>query len=82
MDNLDSWGAPSDGLAPYASLSRSDPIVVKSEVEGDDDTFDKAATRDAYEASFGVGPTEFHESVEGTLITNQEAVHPWFEYLT
>ena len=85
MDNPDSWGAPGDGPDPYSQVSRSDPVVVKSETV-DDDAYDEVACRDAYEASyeasFGVGPTEFRKSVEGAPISNHEVEHPWFEELT
>ena len=82
MDNPDSWGAPGDGQDPYLHASRSDPVAVKTEMLNDDDGYDKVACRDAYEASFGVGPTEFHQSVEGAPISNREVEHPWFEELT
>ena len=85
MDNPDSWGAPGDGPDPYVQTSRSDPVVVKSEMV-DDDSYDEVACRDAYEASyeasFGVGTTEFHQTVEGAPISNHEVEHPWFEELT
>ena len=83
MDNFDSsWGPPGDDQVPqlsYATASRSDPIVVKSE-EGD--TYDAVASRDAYEASFGVGTTAFRDTVEGAPIDNHEVPHVWFEFLT
>ena len=83
MDNFDSsWGALGDDQHPqlsYAAASRSDPVVVKLE---EDEPYDAVASRDAYEASFGVGTTVFRDTVEGALVDNCETPHVWFEYLT
>ena len=82
MENFDPhWGAGDDQnpQLSYATASRSDPVVVKLEEE---DTYDAVASRDAYEATFGVGTAAFRDTVEGSPIDNREEPHVWFEYLT